>query len=388
MSAPETSDPGSPRWSTLPEPVRDPRRRAGGRRAARRADAARPPYDGSRRSPRAAGPARRPAPSPRRSPTTRSASGSAIQVAARAQPDDADDAGGGRTRVADPPRRLGGGRWRHRLARIVEAAASASGRELERLRRRLADAEQSVRELRVGPAGRARTSSGREHQAENASLRRRLGEARAAERECRARGRPGARRSSGRVRAEAESRGRGRSRSETRRLRGQVERAWTPRRSRRAATPAAERDAATMRTRLLLDTLIDAATGLRRELALPDRRGRAGRPGRGGRGGLGRARTPSSAGRPAAPTDPALLEQLPRAAAGAPDRRRLQRQQAGLARARRWRRSATGWSAAWRRWWRAPAPRRRSSSTPPRPTTGRRSRAPRGVRVLLQPARA
>ena len=108
-----------------------------------------------------------------------------VQIAARAAPDDSDDAAvAARAWLTRPDG------WAEvvteRLARIEEVAAAGEGRELERVRRRLADAEQSTRELRA--AQQAREDELRaEHQAEHASLRRRLGEARAAERESTAR---------------------------------------------------------------------------------------------------------------------------------------------------------------------------------------------------------
>jgi predicted RNA-binding protein with PIN domain len=188
----------------------------------------------------------------------------ALQVAARAEPDEADDvAVAARAWLVRPEG------WAEvltaRLARIEDAAAAGEGRELERVRKRLADAEQTVRELRAAQQEREDELRA-EHQAEHASLRKRLGEARAAERELRAQ----AERSEeelGRVRADADTRA-GALEKENRQLRAQVEqRSAADVQARRDVR--AERDEATVRARLLLETVIDAATGLRRELALP-----------------------------------------------------------------------------------------------------------------------
>ena len=189
-----------------------------------------------------------------------------VQVAARPEPDDADDLSmAARLWLTRPDD------WADllttRLARIEEAAAAGDGRdrELERLRRRLADSEQTVRELRAAQQTREETLR-TEHQAEHAALRRRLGEARAAEREARALVEK-ADEELGRVRTDAETRVAALEK-ENRQLRGQVERydadGIQARRDARS-----ERDEATVRARLLLETVIDAATGLRRELALP-----------------------------------------------------------------------------------------------------------------------
>jgi len=131
----------------------------------------------------------------------------------------------------------------------------------ERLRGRLAAAEQTVRELRE-----AQRTLANEHKAEHTSLRRKVGEARAAERAARAE----AERAEAElvaVRRTAEARVEALEK-ENRRLRAEVERRGAEdAQSRRAART--ERDEATLRARLLLETVIDAATGLRRELALP-----------------------------------------------------------------------------------------------------------------------
>ncbi|GAA4758172.1 NYN domain-containing protein [Nocardioides endophyticus] len=232
-----------------------------------------------------------------------------VQVAARPEPDEADDvAVAARLWLTRPDG------WAEalaaRVARIEESVTVGESRELERLRKRLADAEQSVRELRA--AQQAREDELRaEHQAEHASLRRRLGEARAAERESRARADRGEAEVA-RLRAETESRVAALEK-ENRQLRGQVERrdAEGVQARRDART---ERDEATVRARLLLESVIDAATGLRRELGLPTVEGTPADRVEADVAAAG-VRTPSSAGALGA-ADPGLLEQylhMPRA---------------------------------------------------------------------------
>lgn len=140
-------------------------------------------------------------------------------------------------------------------------AAARESAELARLRERVDVAEQSMRELRARTRAQVE-----EFRTENASLRRKLGESRAAEREARA--------SAVELeRAVEEARRAAVDRSasqdkELRRLRARVaELEEEVAAGRRAAR--SDRDDATVRARLLLDTVIDAASGLRRELALP-----------------------------------------------------------------------------------------------------------------------
>ncbi|MEP9365623.1 NYN domain-containing protein [Nocardioides sp. CN2-186] len=180
-----------------------------------------------------------------------------VQVAARQAPDD--------------PLGLAARAWLVRPEGWEEAVAAAEGlveppaprddRELERLRSRLAEAEQATRELRA--AHRAQVD---EYKAENAALRRKLGDTRASERESRAAAEDAARAiEEARASAAASSAA---LEKENRRLRAQVERLEAEEaRSRRDAR--SERDEASLRARLLLETVIDAASGLRRELALP-----------------------------------------------------------------------------------------------------------------------
>jgi predicted RNA-binding protein with PIN domain len=232
-----------------------------------------------------------------------------VQVAARPEPDEADDvAVAARLWLTRPDG------WAEalaaRVARIEESVTVGESRELERLRKRLADAEQSVRELRAAQQTREDELRA-EHQAEHASLRRRLGEARAAERESRARADRGETEIE-RVRAETESRVAALEK-ENRQLRGQLERrdAEGVQARRDART---ERDEATIRARLLLESVIDAATGLRRELGLPTVEGAPADRVEADVAAAG-VRTPSSAGALGA-ADPGLLEQylqMPRA---------------------------------------------------------------------------
>jgi predicted RNA-binding protein with PIN domain len=158
--------------------------------------------------------------------------------------------------------------WSEALAAALRSVAdqtTTSGGDddarLQRLQRKLEDAEQAVRELRA-----QRRATVEEYKSENASLRRKLGESRAAERAARAEAEGGAAEveeelAEARVTLAAQDK-------ELRRLRGRVadleSEASAERRSARS-----ERDEATLRARLLLDTVIEAASGLRRELALP-----------------------------------------------------------------------------------------------------------------------
>src|SRR4051794_3626442 len=169
----------------------------------------------------------------------------------------------------------------------------------QRLRSRAEEAEQSLRDQR-----RAHKETVEALKAEVATLRRTLGETRAKER--------AARTEAEAARAGAEETA-ARLDRELRQLRGQVtrleEQAGAERRQTRTT-----RDEATVRTRLLLETLSEAAAGLRRELALPPA---TGNPGDRVEAELAEegAREPTSTGS-MEPGSPALLEQylaLPRA---------------------------------------------------------------------------
>jgi YacP-like NYN domain-containing protein len=187
-----------------------------------------------------------------------------------------------------------------RVADRPDPAEGRADREVERLRGRLADAEQATRELRA--AHRAALD---EVKAENATLRRKLGETRASERDARAAAdEAAARRSTAEAGAEERSAA---LEKENRRLRSQVERLESEA-SQGRRDARSERDEVTLRARVLLETVIDAATGLRRELALP---AVSGSPGDRVEADLAEpgTRAPSSAGALGA-SSPALLEQL------------------------------------------------------------------------------
>lgn len=223
-----------------------------------------------------------------------------VQVAARPEPATEDDvAVAARAWVTRPEG------WAEvvaeRAARVAAVAPpDQRDRELERLRARLAETEEAVRELKAG-----QREVEDKHRAEHTSLRRKVGEARAAEREAREAAERAAVELAA-LRAEVDGRV-GALERENRRLRSEVERRDAEdAQVRRAAR--SERDEVTMRARLLLETVIDAATGLRRELALPTVEGV---PADRVAADVAEAgvRTPSSAGALGA-AHPALLEQL------------------------------------------------------------------------------
>lgn len=194
--------------------------------------------------------------------------------------------------------------WEDELAEGVRAVRvrpkapdERARQELERLRGRLTDAEQALREQRA--AHRAQLD---QVKAENAVLRRKLGDTRAAEKEARA--------ATDRARAEAaDALAAATERAaaldrENRRLRGQLDR-WEEESGRARRDGRTEREEATLRARMLLDTVLDAAAGLRRELALP---AAPATPGERAEDRLGGART--AAATTASATSPAVLEQL------------------------------------------------------------------------------
>ncbi len=169
----------------------------------------------------------------------------------------------------------------------------------QKLRERAEEAERTLRDQRRGHKEALDALK-----AEVATLRRTLGETRTRERAARAEA------DSARERAEETV---ARLEREQRQLRSQVakleEQAGEQRRNARS-----DRDEVTVRARLLLDLLNDAAVGLRRELALP---GATGSPGDRIEAGLAAegTREPTSTGS-MAPSSPALLEQylaLPKA---------------------------------------------------------------------------
>ncbi len=154
----------------------------------------------------------------------------------------------------------------------VEIARRASGArhdrddaELERMRARLADAEQAAKDARA--KARAQLD---DLKSDNATLRRKLGEVRTAERQARETAEE-ALRLADEARARAAGLEAGQDK-ELRRLRAraeQLEAELAAQRQGERRTARADRDEATVRAKLLLDVVIDAAAGLRRELALP-----------------------------------------------------------------------------------------------------------------------
>ena len=180
--------------------------------------------------------------------------------------------------------------------------------EAERLARRLADAEQVLRDVRARHREQLE-----QYKSENASLRRKLGESRAAHRAEREQAAEAVRQAQ-EARSVAETLAAGHEK-EIRRLRSQVSQ-WEARSDaqssadRRAART--ERDEVTLRARMLLDTVIDAASGLRRELALPPVEGAPADRLESGLAEAGLEEPRASAG----PSSPALLERflgMPRA---------------------------------------------------------------------------
>lgn len=203
--------------------------------------------------------------------------------------------------------------WMEALTEAVGALAdrsvpSANDREqIERLREKQQENEQSLRELRA----QHRTKVD-EYKAEISTLRRKLGESRAVERAVRV--------TSDEASHEAdESLARAQTRAvsqdkEIRQLRSQIAQ-WEVDAGAGRRAARTDRDEVTLRARILLDTVIDAASGLRRELALP---AVSGAPGDRVETDLVDAvgtRTPSAAGS-LGTASPALLEQylaMPRA---------------------------------------------------------------------------
>ncbi len=159
--------------------------------------------------------------------------------------------------------------WTAALERAASSADSGpSGgetAEVARLRDRLESAEQALRDARAKAKAQVE-----DYKSENATLRRKLGESRTAERRARETAEEA-------LQLAEEARGRAAALEagqdkELRRLRARVEQleaevAAQRREERRVAK--ADRDEATVRARLLLDAVIEAASGLRRELGLP-----------------------------------------------------------------------------------------------------------------------
>jgi predicted RNA-binding protein with PIN domain len=192
------------------------------------------------------------------------------------------------------------------LARLEEVTAPRDTAERERLQRKVEAAEQALRDTRA------------EHKAvleaikaENATLRRKLGEERASQRAASLASQEAtdaAREAQARAEAAA-----GAAEAEARRLKAQVEELQTQLSNARREVRV-DKEETNLRARMLLDTLLDAGQGLRRELGLP---AVSGAPADRVEERLAEAgtREPSSAGA-LGPASPVLLEQylsMPRA---------------------------------------------------------------------------
>ena len=193
--------------------------------------------------------------------------------------------------------------WQDAVRRVAERAVQPNGdgqqeRREQRLRDRVEEADRTLREVRRGHKEALDALK-----AEVATLRRTLGETRTKERAAREEA------EEARSRADETS---ARLERELRQLRAQVtkleEQAGEQRRQTRS-----DRDDVTMRARLLLETINDAAVGLRRELGLPSVTGNPGDRVEAPLADEGTREPTSTASM--APSSPALLEQylaLPR----------------------------------------------------------------------------
>lgn len=147
------------------------------------------------------------------------------------------------------------------VVELAERSGASEEAEATRLRERLEQAEQTLREVRA--AHRVQVD---EQKAEIATLRRKLGESRTTERAAREAA-DAATAAVDEVRGAAEAAAAAADK-EVRRLRGQLERAEAEASAGRRAVRT-ERDEASLRARMLLDTVLEAASGLQRELGLP-----------------------------------------------------------------------------------------------------------------------
>ena len=200
--------------------------------------------------------------------------------------------------------------WENALAAALAALAQRPTRqddaETTRLRQQVETAEQATRDLRARHREQVAELKG-----DNATLRRKLGEARSALREALSAADEAGRAADelrGQVDAAATS-----AEKELRQLRARVARLEEEARANRRSGRA-EREESSLRARLLLDSVIEAATGLQRELALPPASGSPGDRLEASLASEG-TRQPTSAGS-LGPTSSALLEQylaLPRA---------------------------------------------------------------------------
>jgi predicted RNA-binding protein with PIN domain len=192
------------------------------------------------------------------------------------------------------------------LAGLAHRPAAQDHAEADRLRQQVEAAERAARDVRDRHRDEVAGLK-----AENATLRRKLGETRSALREALSAADEAGRTADqlrGQVDAAAAS-----AEKELRQLRARVARLEDEARADRRAGRT-EREESSLRARLLLDSVIDAATGLRRELALPPASGAPGDRLEASLSSEG-ARRPTSAGS-LGPTSAALLEQylaLPRA---------------------------------------------------------------------------
>lgn len=147
------------------------------------------------------------------------------------------------------------------VAREAEEEAAREQDALARAERRVAELEEALRDARDRARAQVEESR-REHQV----LRRRLGEARVAEKEARAALETAESARAGDVAAATAAATS--AEAEVRRLRAQVEELQAAAGQSRSQVRA-EREEVSARARLLLDTVLEAAAGLRRELALP-----------------------------------------------------------------------------------------------------------------------
>jgi predicted RNA-binding protein with PIN domain len=192
------------------------------------------------------------------------------------------------------------------LAVLAERPAPRDDAQADRLRQQAEAAERLVRELRTRHREEVAGLK-----ADNATLRRKLGETRSALREALSAA-DEAGRAADQLRGQADSAA-ATADKEVRQLRARVARLEDEARAERRAGRT-EREESSLRARLLLDSVIDAATGLRRELALPPASGAPGDRVEASLASEG-TRQPTSAGS-LPPTSAALLEQylaLPRA---------------------------------------------------------------------------
>ncbi len=192
------------------------------------------------------------------------------------------------------------------LAVLSQRPPEQDDAQADRLRQQLEAAEQAARDVR---ARHREEVAGLK--AENATLRRKLGETRSALREALSAA-DEAGRAADQLRGQADAAAAS-AEKELRQLRARVARLEDEARADRRAGRT-EREESSLRARLLLDSVIDAAAGLRRELALPPASGAPGDRLEASLASEG-TRQPTSAGS-LGPTSATLLEQylaLPRA---------------------------------------------------------------------------